>query len=308
MTMAHRVPRRRIDGVLLIDKPAGLGSNAVLQHVKRMYHALKAGHTGTLDPLASGLLPICFGEATKFAHGFLDADKTYVATLLLGVTTSTGDAEGEVLERRLVTASLQDVTTALTRFVGILEQTPPRHAAMKYQGRNYYEYARAGIEIPRSPRQVFIEELELEDWRVPYARVRVRCSKGTYVRALAEDIGGALGCGAHLCALRRVAVADLSVMQAHTLETVERFEGEMREALLLPADVLVRRMPALDLPPGAAVKVCQGQRVACATPHHGTYRLYTAGAFIGIGTVVDGILQPKRLSSCASIAKGREVG
>ncbi len=303
MTIARRVTRRCVDGVLLLDKPVGLGSNAALQHVKRLYRADKAGHTGTLDPLASGLLPICFGEATKFAHGFLDADKTYVATLHLGVATSTSDAEGEVLETRPVTASLQDVTTALARFVGIIEQTPPRHAAMKYQGRNYYEYARAGIEIPRFSRQIFIDELALEDWSAPYARIRVRCGKGTYVRVLAEDIGQVLGCGAYLAALRRIAVAGLSVTHAHTLEALAQFDEDSRDTLLLPADTLVMTMPAVDLPAGDAGKLRQGQPVACATPHQGACRLYTEGAFLGVGTTADGMLRPKRLSTRALTSK-----
>src|SRR5437588_10818427 len=197
--------RRRVDGVLLLDKPVGLSSNAALQQAKRRFRAEKAGHTGTLDPLASGLLPVCFGEATKFAHMLLDADKTYVALVRLGTTTTTGDAEGEVLQTRNVTVSRQDVEAVLPRFIGRIMQIPPRYAALKYQGRNYYEYAREGIEIPRAPREVVVHELSLDTWTAPDARVRVRCGKGTYVRALAEDVGQALGCGAHLASLRRVA-------------------------------------------------------------------------------------------------------
>ncbi len=182
-------PRRRVDGVLLLDKDVGLSSNAALQQVKRLFRAEKAGHTGTLDPLASGLLPICFGEATKFAHMLLEADKTYVATVRLGVTTTTGDAEGEVLKRQDVSVTRDEVEAVLPRFVGRIAQIPPRHAALKYQGRNYYEYAREGVEIPRAAREVTIESLTLQAWTHPDFDLMIRCGKGTYVRVLAEDIG-----------------------------------------------------------------------------------------------------------------------
>src|SRR5262245_62141409 len=197
--------RRRVDGVLLLDKPSGLSSNAALQRAKRPYRAEKAGHTGTLDPLASGLLPVCFGEATKFAQALLVADKRYRATVRFGASTSTGDADGEVLATCPVALSRGDVEAVLPRFIGRVSQVPPRHAALKHQGRKYYEYARKGIEIPRAAREIEIRELELRSWRAPDAELDIGCSKGTYVRALAEDIGAALGCGAHLAALRRTA-------------------------------------------------------------------------------------------------------
>src|SRR4249920_288764 len=192
--------RRRVDGVLLLDKPVGLSSNAALQQAKRRFRAEKAGHTGTLDPLASGLLPICFGEATKFAHMLLEGDKTYAATVRLNLTTTTGDAEGDPVDERPVHVSRRDIEGALARFVGPIAQIPPRHAALKYRGRNYYEYAREGIEIPRAARSVDVNAIELVDWAAPDAVLRVACSKGTYVRVLAEDIGRALGSCAHLVA------------------------------------------------------------------------------------------------------------
>jgi tRNA pseudouridine55 synthase len=196
-----RAPRRAIDGVLLLDKAVGLSSNAALQRVRRLYRAEKAGHTGTLDPLASGLLPICFGEATKFAHMLLEGDKTYAATVRLGLTTTTGDAEGDPVDERPVQLSRGEIEGALARFVGSIAQIPPRHAALKYRGRNYYEYAREGIAIPRVAREVIIHELALERWSSPDIEISVRCGKGTYVRVLAEDLGAALGCGGHLAAL-----------------------------------------------------------------------------------------------------------
>src|SRR5208282_2117359 len=208
------LPRRRIDGVLLLDKPKGLSSNAALQRAKRLYQADKAGHTGTLDPLATGLLPICFGDATKFAHALLDADKTYVAVVRLGMTTTTGDAEGEVVATHPVTASAPDVERVLRRFIGRIAQVPPRHAALKRDGRPYYEYARQGVEIERHPRAVEIHALELLAWRGNEFELRVRCGKGTYIRALAEDIGAALGCGAHLSALSRTTSGNFTLGDA----------------------------------------------------------------------------------------------
>jgi len=194
--------RRRVDGVLLLDKPSGLSSNAALQRARRAFDAEKAGHTGTLDPLASGLLPLCFGEATKFAQFLLDATKRYTATVRFGVTTATGDAEGEVLEMRPVTLARSDVEAVLPDFTGRLSQVPPAYSALKFEGRSHYEYARAGIDVPRPPRDIEILEISLRAWTAPDAVLDVTCSKGTYIRVLAEDIGRALGCGAHLAGLR----------------------------------------------------------------------------------------------------------
>src|SRR2546423_2524873 len=244
--------RRRVDGVLLLDKPVGLSSNAALQQAKRRFRAEKAGHTGTLDPLASGLLPICFGEATKFAHMVVDADKTYVALVRLGATTATGDAEGEVLQTRNVTRTRQDVEAVLPRFIGRITQIPPRYAALKYQGRNYYEYAREGIEIPRPGREVVIYSMTLDACTPPGLSLTIRCGKGTYVRVLAEDIGLALGCGAHLAALRRLETGRGWVWGGGARGTAGGVCGPGNgRAPLFPPTLLARRA-SVDVPRPAA--------------------------------------------------------
>jgi tRNA pseudouridine55 synthase len=298
---AFRAPiaRRRVDGVLLLDKAVGLSSNAALQQAKRLFRAEKAGHTGTLDPLASGLLPICFGEATKFAQMLLDADKGYAATVRLGETTTTGDAEGEVLERRPVTVTREEVEAMLPRFVGSIAQVPPRYAALKYQGRNYYEYAREGVEIPRPPREVTVASLMLNAWSPPDFGLTIQCGKGTYVRALAEDIGAALGCGAHLTALRRTATGGLTLVSSSSLETLAALTEDERDARLLAPDTLVARLPRIDLEPIEAVRFTQGQAVPRANLADDTYRVYASGVFAGIAQVVDGSVQPRRLTATA---------
>ena len=240
-----RLPRRRVDGVLLLDKPAGLSSNAALQRAKRLYAAEKAGHTGTLDPLATGLLPLCFGEATKFAQALLDAPKEYVATVRFGIATTTGDAEGEIVRTCDVAFSRAELESALPRFVGRIVQMPPAFAALKFQGRNYYEYARAGIEIPRVPRPVEIAAIELIDWSPPAAVLRVACGKGTYIRVLAEDIAGALGSCAHLAALRRTVSGPFALADAVTLEALEAMDEPARDRAAAAARrPAVRRGPA----------------------------------------------------------------
>jgi tRNA pseudouridine55 synthase len=295
-----KVERRNVDGILLLDKPAGLSSNAALQQARRLFRAEKAGHTGTLDPLAQGLLPICFGEATKFAHALLDAAKTYVATIRFGATTTTGDAEGEVLEQRPVAVTRQGLEAVLQRFIGRIAQLPPRYAALKYQGRAYYHYARAGIEIPRQPREVDVTELVLEAWHSPEARVRVRCGKGTYVRVLAEDIGLALGCGAHLAGLRRVASGAFGVADAQTLDALAAATEFERDSWLLPVDALVTSLPRLDLGEEEAVRLQQGQALARSELPDGDYRAYAGGSFIGIAARAGGTLCAKRLLATAA--------
>jgi len=296
------ISRRRVDGVLLLDKPVGLTSNAALQRVKRLYRAEKAGHTGTLDPLASGLLPICFGEATKFAHALLDADKGYRATIRLGVTTSTADAEGDVLRERPVEVSRADVDAVLPRFVGSIAQRPPRHAALKFRGRNYYEYARAGVEIPRPERAVVVSELSLELWAPPELALRVRCGKGTYVRVLAEDIGEALGCGAHLAALRRTFTGGFDLDSAATLEMLAILSEAELDRRLLSADAMLAGLPRLDLAAGEAGRMRQGQTIACPSLPDGAYRTYAAGAFAGVAHSHQGRLRPRRLVATPSSA------
>ncbi len=290
-----RLPRRRLDGVLLLDKPLGLSSNAALQRAKRLYNADKAGHTGTLDPLATGLLPICFGDATKFAHALLDADKTYVAVVCLGVTTTTGDAEGEVVATRPVTAGARDVEGVLDRFIGRIAQVPPRYAALKHEGRRYYEYARQGVEIERPARAVEIRALALQAWGANEFEVRVQCGKGTYIRALAEDIGAALGCGAHLRALRRTASGAFVLADALTLDELQQRSTAARDAALLPVDALVTGLTRLDLDRGAALRLANGQPLAQAGVGDGTVRVYAEGIFAGVATVAGGVLRARRL-------------
>jgi tRNA pseudouridine55 synthase len=292
--------RRRVNGVLLLDKPVGLSSNAALQQAKRRFRAEKAGHTGTLDPLASGLLPICFGEATKFAHMLLDADKTYAATVRIGTTTTTGDAEGDVLQKRDVTVTRQDVEAALPRFVGRITQVPPRYAALKYQGRNYYEYAREGIEIPRPGREVVVHSITLDACTLPDLHLTIRCGKGTYVRVLAEDIGLALGCGAHLAALRRIETGGLRLSASCTLETLAGLSDEGCDARLLPPDTLVAPLPRIDLDRSEALRFAQGQAVMRAELTDATYRVYAADGFAGTALVIDGSVRPRRLTATAA--------
>jgi tRNA pseudouridine55 synthase len=287
--------RRRVDGILLLDKPPGLSSNVALQRAKRLYRAEKAGHTGTLDPLATGLLPICFGEATKFANLLLDGDKAYSATLRLGVTTSTGDAEGEVIEERAANVAREDVEAILPRFRGRIAQTPPRFSALKRDGRNYYEYARQGIEIAREAREIDIHALEVTACRAPHVELTVRCGKGTYIRALAEDIGEALGCGAHLSALRRTVAGNFHLAAATTLEALETRTEPERDAALLPADVLVASLPRVDLEASEAQRLQFGQALVRAGLADGVVRVYAAGAFTGVAEVQGGILRARRM-------------
>jgi len=294
-----RTPRRAIDGVLLLDKGVGLSSNAALQRARRLYRAEKAGHTGTLDPLASGLLPICLGEATKFAHMLLEGDKTYAATVRLGLTTTTGDAEGDPVEERPVRVSRRDIESALARFVGSIAQIPPRHAALKYRGRKYYEYAREGIDIPRVAREVIIHELALHRWNPPDVELSVRCGKGTYVRVLAEDLGAALGCGGHLAALRRVASGGFDIGDALSLEALEALVDAERDARLLPVDALLATLPRLELDAADAWRLGRGQAIAGNDLPDGDFRAYAGGRFLGVARAITGVLRPRRLLTTA---------
>jgi tRNA pseudouridine55 synthase len=267
-----------------------------LQQAKRRFRAEKAGHTGTLDPLASGLLPICFGEATKFAHMLLDADKTYAATVRLGTTTTTGDAEGEVLQTRDVAVTRQEVEAILPRFIGRITQIPPRYSALKYQGRNYYEYAREGVEIPRPGREVVIHSMTLDAYTPPDLPLTIRCGKGTYVRVLAEDIGLALGCGAHLATLRRLETGGLRLSASCTLETLTGLSDDECDARLLPPDALVAPLPRIDLEPFETLRFVQGQSLARAGLPDATYRVYMAEGFAGIAVAIAGTVRPRRLT------------
>jgi tRNA pseudouridine55 synthase len=297
-TSAPRIEWRRVDGVLLLDKPLGLTSNAALQRVRRLYRAERAGHAGTLDPLATGLLPVLFGEATKFGGEMLAADKRYRATISLGVRTSTGDAEGEVIERRPVAVERGRIEGVLRRFVGRIEQTPPMYSALKRGGRPLYAYARAGETVEREPRTVTIHELRLEAFAGACLEVDVRCSKGTYIRTLAEDIGAALGCGAHLGALRRTEVGPFRLAAAHALADLECAPEAERVELLLPVDRLLAHLPPVALEPGAAERFAHGQTVtAPAGFPSGPLRVYGAGGrLLGVGDCdADGLVQPRRL-------------
>lgn len=293
---------RPLDGVLLFDKPLELSSNTALQKVRRLFQAEKAGHTGTLDPLATGLLPVCFGEATKFSTALLDADKTYRATLRLGQTTTTGDAEGEVVIERPVNVSQADVDAVLERFRGPIMQLPPMHSALKHQGKPLYEYIRKGETIEREPREVVIHELVLERFEGDEMDIAVRCSKGTYVRTLAEDIGEALGCGAHLTALRRTAIAHFDLKDAFDMAQLEAMTMEQREAHVLPVDCLMPDMPQLQLDAVQVKRLAQGQRLAVdAGLPDGKVSLQGPQGFVGVGLLQGRRLSPDRLLS--SVAK-----
>jgi tRNA pseudouridine55 synthase len=292
-----RPPRRRVDGVLLLDKPVGLSSNAALQRAKRLFAAEKAGHTGTLDPLASGLLPLCFGDATKFAQALLDSRKAYVATVRFGRSTTTGDAEGETLAESPVPFDGVRLAAALQPFIGTTSQVPPRYAALKHEGRNYYEYARRGVEIPRAPREVTIDALDLLDWTPPDAVLRVACGKGTYVRVLAEDLGTALGTHAHLAALRRTGTGPFTLDGAVTLEALEALDPAGRDARLLPVDAPIGDVPRLDLDAAAAAALVQGRIVPAPAGAAGPCRCYGPGArFLGLVEAASGVLRPTRLA------------
>ena len=288
--------RELIDGVLLLNKPVGITSNAALQKAKWLLNAKKAGHTGTLDPFADGLLPLCFGEATKFSAYLLDADKRYRAVLQLGVTTTTGDPEGEVLETREVSVDCADVAAVLPRFMGEIEQVPPMHSALKHQGRPLYEYARAGIDIERPARRVHIRTLDLVECNPPRVVLDVQCSAGTYIRTLAQDIGAALGCGAHLTALTRTAAGGFGLEQAHTLAEVEAMEPDRRTALLAPPDCLVAHLPAVRLDAVDAEALCQGRTIPHPASSAGLTRVYAeSDRFIGLADADNDRLVPRRL-------------
>lgn len=297
-TLQFKRAKRNINGVLLLDKPLGFSSNQALQKVKRLFQAAKAGHTGTLDPLATGLLAICLGEATKFAQHLTDADKTYVATIKLGVTTTTGDAEGEVVSTVAVGASADEFEAVCQHFFGEIEQVPPMYSALKHEGKALYEYARAGIEIERKVRTVTIKQIAVNSFSGDEATVTVTCTKGTYIRTLAEDIGAALGCGAHLIGLRRTETASYGLAQSVTVEALEEMALEQRDTMLLPVDSAIATLPQVTLDGDASYYLMQGQPVWVAgVIPDSTLRLYNeADQFLGLGFLQDdGKIAPKRL-------------
>ncbi|MBI2747627.1 MAG: tRNA pseudouridine(55) synthase TruB [Burkholderiales bacterium] len=298
-----RVQRRPVHGVLLLDKPLGISSNNALQKAKWLLRAEKAGHTGTLDPLATGVLPICFGAATKFSQLHLDADKTYETTVRLGVRTSTADAEGEVVETRPVTCTLGQVVEVLDQFMGPIRQVPPMHSALKKDGKALYEYAREGETVEREPRDVVIHELELLEVQLqgeaPFLRLHVKCSKGTYIRTLGEDIGEALGCGGHLVALRRIATGAFDQTQCVTLEGLERMDEAERPVQLKPVDALLDGHTAVTLDTENAGRFLSGLRRRGGWPDTEQVAVYGSQphALLGTAHVKAGELIPGRLLS-----------
>jgi tRNA pseudouridine55 synthase len=297
---AKGAKRRAVDGVLLLDKPSGITSHTAVQKACRLFDAAKAGHTGTLDPLATGLLPVCLGEATKFSHSLLEADKTYLAAIRLDITTDTGDLEGVVTSRFPVKVEAGEVVAVLKGFIGETLQTPPMYSAIKHAGQPLYKLARAGHEIAREPRRVCISSLDLIQLAGQELTVRVSCSKGTYVRVLAEDIGRKLGCGGALSALRRESVGGFALSSgAVTLEQLEQLTLDERDALLLPADALVSTLPRFDLNAIEARRMSQGQPVdRTGVIAEGLARIYGPDRkFLGVAEVTGpGRIVPKRLT------------
>lgn len=305
-------PRRRgrdIHGVLLLDKPTGIGSNDVLQKVKRIFNANKAGHTGALDPLATGMLPICLGEATKFSQFLLDADKRYRVIARLGQRTDTSDSDGAIISERPVSFTQVQLDSALETFRGESDQIPSMYSALKYQGRPLYEYARQGIEVPRESRKITVYELKFIRWEDNELELEIHCSKGTYIRTIVDDLGELLGCGAHVIYLRRLNVADYPTERMVTLtqleqivnnaQAEERAPAEDLDPLLLPMDSAVADFPEVNLLPVMGVYVKQGQAVqAAGAPRSGLVRI-TVGderEFIGVGQIDDdGRVAPRRL-------------
>lgn len=304
--MARRRARGRdINGILLLNKSTGVTSNGALQVAKRLFAGAKAGHTGSLDPLATGMLPLCFGEATKFSQFLLDADKTYEVTAKLGVVTETGDADGAVVSEKDVTASAEEITTALLSFLGDIEQIPSMYSAIKHQGQPLYKLAREGIEVERKPRPVTIYRIDNIEVQGNEVSFTVACSKGTYVRTLVEDLGLKLGCGGHVTALHRTEVGPFIEDTMYTMDDLgaAKQEGDFEalDALLLPTEAAVRHWPAVYLGPDASYYLRQGQAVmASDRPASGWVRIYSQAEneFIGVGEVQDdGMIAPRRLLS-----------
>jgi tRNA pseudouridine55 synthase len=296
---------RAVDGVLLLDKPVGITSQAAVTRVKRLFSAAKAGHTGTLDPMASGLLPVCLGEATKFSHLLIDADKEYRAVIRLGLTTTTGDMEVAITADVPVSIGRPAIEAALSKFSGEVLQTPPMYSAIKRGGKPLYRYARAGIEVERAPRLVCIRRIVLESSEQEEITISVKCSKGTYVRVLAEDIGRELGCGACLRALRRTAVGSLRLEAALTFEDLERASSEKRDDALRPVDMLVAALPRVDLDAGQARMIMNGRALeGLMSLPPGLVRIYgPTASYLGIAeAATGGRLTPRRLmATCGTV-------
>ncbi len=299
-------PRKRgrdIHGVFLLDKPQGMSSNDIMQKVKRIFQANKAGHTGALDPLATGMLPICLGEATKFSQFLLDADKRYLVTAKLGERTDTSDAEGQIVETRDVKVKTPEILTALEQFRGDILQVPTMFSALKHNGKPLYEYARQGITVEREARPITIFELNFIEYNAPYLTLEVHCSKGTYIRTLVDDLGEVLGCGAHVTMLRRTAVADYpteKMLDWHTLQSLaEQQDLSLLDALLLPMDTAVAKLPTLTLNESQAQGIRFGQRVKFNNPNslQGLVRLFShENRFLGVAVIDENnVIRPQRL-------------
>ena len=299
-------PRKRgrdIHGVFLLDKPQGMSSNDIMQKVKRIFQANKAGHTGALDPLATGMLPICLGEATKFSQFLLDADKRYLVTAKLGERTDTSDAEGQIVEIRDVNVKTPEILTALEQFRGDILQVPTMFSALKHNGKPLYEYARQGITVEREARPITIFELNFIEYNVPYLTLEVHCSKGTYIRTLVDDLGETLGCGAHVTMLRRTAVADYpteKMLDWHALQSLaEPQDLSLLDALLLPMDTAVAKLPALTLNESQTQGIGFGQRIKFDNPNRlqGQVRLFShENRFLGVAVIDENnVIRPQRL-------------
>lgn len=299
-----------VNGIVLLDKALGASSNQALQQVRRVYKAAKAGHTGTLDPLATGLLPLCLGEASKFAQGLLDADKTYTARLCLGVMTATGDAEGAVLERKVVKISQTLVDEVIASYTGVIEQIPPMYSALKHQGRPLYELARLGIDVERAPRSVTIYSLKvlgsnfvddvISEAGEAWIDIEAKVSKGTYIRTLGQDIGAALGCGAHLSALRRTAVADWTIEDASTLDALQALDENGRQIKLLATDAMLDSLAVVNIDVVQQVLFSNGGRVrikaiGAENKPDCSVRVYRDDKFLGVAELKNGVLHPIRL-------------
>lgn len=288
-----------VDGMLLLDKPAGFSSNQALQQAKRLLNARKAGHTGSLDPIATGLLPLCFGETTKISGLFLESDKSYWVQIQLGVTTDTGDREGKVLREGSVAFSEQQLTAALAQFRGEFAQIPPMHSALKRHGQPLYKLARKGQTVERAPRAVTVYALTLQDWSGDTLELTLSCSRGFYVRTLASDLGDVLGCGGHVRELRRTAVGSHDLKDGFTLPQVEALESPReRQKLLLTTDLALAHLPEVNLPDNIATYLCRGQAVrAPSPPKSGLVRIYApTSGFLGLGEITeDGKVAPKRI-------------
>jgi tRNA pseudouridine55 synthase len=295
--MENKPSKRNIHGILLLDKRIGISSNRALQEVKRLFNANKAGHTGSLDPLATGLLPICFGEATKISGMLLDDNKRYHVIVQLGIKTDTGDLEGDIIETKPIPGTtLAEIEAILKKFTGAIDQVPPMYSALKLNGKKLYELARKGITVERKPRRITIFELKLLDTQKDSLELEVYCSKGTYIRSLAEDIGDALGCGATVQALRRIQSGRFSIAQAKSLEQLQAAGKQQLMESLIAVDDPLKSLPSLQLNGQQAQAIKYGQTLELNQELRGTVRLYGEGGFLGLGEMrLDGKLAPKKL-------------